>query len=212
VSATILLADDHPLVRRGLRQVLERELDLEVVAEVADGNEAVARATELAVDLAILDVSMPGLSGLQAAAQLAKQSPNTRVLILSMYDNAQYVLAAARAGAAGYLLKQSADEEVVNACRAALQGGSFIAPDAAGAAARAQLATAVASGEPELTVRELEVLRLVAEGRSSREISQQLVISVKTVDRHRANIMDKLGVRDRVQLSRYAIRAGLIDP
>ena len=204
MSRRILLADDHPLVRRGLKQVIDREPDLEVVAEAEDGTEAVSKAVDLGVDLAILDVSMPGLSGLQVATQLAKLSPTTRVLILSMYDNDQYVLAAARAGAAGYLLKQSADEEIVTACRAALAGSSFIAPGGLSD-------VAPDSNEPQLTVRELEVLKLVAEGRSSREISQQLVISVKTVDRHRSNIMDKLGVRDRVQLTRYAIRAGLIE-
>jgi DNA-binding NarL/FixJ family response regulator len=209
VSTRILLADDHPLVRRGLRQVLDREPDLEVVGEAVDGTEAVSKAVDLDVDLAILDVSMPGLSGLQAATQLAKLSPRTRVLILSMYDNDQYVLAAARAGASGYLLKQSADEEIVTACRAALEGGSFIAPGGVGDTVRARLAPE--EDEPQLTLRELDVLKLVAEGRSSREISQQLVISIKTVDRHRSNIMDKLGLRDRVQLTRYAIRAGLIE-
>jgi DNA-binding NarL/FixJ family response regulator len=209
VSSRILLADDHPLVRRGLRQVIDRAPDLEVVGEAVDGAEAVSKAVELDVDLAILDVSMPGLSGLQAATQLAKLSPRTRVLILSMYDNDQYVLAAARAGASGYLLKQSADEEIVTACRAALAGGSFIAPGSVGDVVRARLSPE--EDEPQLTVRELDVLKLVAEGRSSREISKALVISVKTVDRHRSNIMDKLGLRDRVQLTRYAIRAGLIE-
>ncbi len=210
MSGRILLADDHPLVRRGLRQVIERESDLEVVAEAADGAEAVEKAIAHQVDLAILDVSMPGLSGLQAGAQLVKRAPETKVLILSMYDNDQYVLAAARAGAAGYLLKHSADEEVVAACRAALRGGAFIAPSTVGEGTRERLAEGAESVD--LTVRELEVLKLVAEGRSSREISRELVISVKTVDRHRSNIMDKLGVRDRVQLTRYAIRTGLIEP
>ena len=209
MNATILIADDHPLVRRGVRQVLDRAPGLEVVAEAADGAEAVTKAIELEVDLAILDVSMPGLPGLQAAAQLAKLSPATRVLILSMYDNDQYVLAAFRAGAAGYLLKQSADEEIVSACRSALEGAPFIAPEGVSDLTRARLSPD--DDEPQLTVRELEVLKLVAEGRSSREISEALVISIKTVDRHRSNIMDKLGLRDRVQLTRYAIRAGLIE-
>jgi len=217
VTARILLADDHPLVRRGLRQVIEREPDLEVVAEATDGADAMAKAVELDVDLAILDVSMPAMSGLQVAAQLTRRSPKTRVLILSMYDNDQYVLAAARAGASGYLLKQSADEEVVRACRAALEDEPFLAPHGIGASTSAWLADAATARsetdvEPELTIRELEVLKLVAEGRSTREISERLVISVKTVDRHRSNIMDKLGLRDRVQLTRYAIRAGLVDP
>jgi DNA-binding NarL/FixJ family response regulator len=201
VIARILLADDHSLVRRGLRQLIEREPDLAVVAEAADGSEAVERAVEHQVDLAILDVSMPALTGLQAATELRERLPETKVLLLSMYDSEQYVFAAERAGAAGYLLKSSADEEIVAACRAVLAGAPFVAPAGVGEPAHGPL-----------TRRELEVLKQVAEGRTSREIADALVISVKTVERHRSNIMDKLGIRDRVQLARYAIRRGLVEP
>ena len=204
MSARILLADDHPLMRRGIRQVLEREPDLEVVAEAGDGLEAVELALEHDVDLAILDVAMPRLTGLQAAEQLTRRTPRARVLILSMYDNDQYVLAAARAGAAGYLLKSDADENVVTACRAVLGGRRWFADH-----------LHLGSGEgpaDALTPRELQVLKLISEGSSAREIGEQLVISVKTVERHRSNIMDKLGIRDRVGLTRYAIRRGLVEP
>lgn len=210
MNARILLADDHALVRRGLRQVIEKEPGLEVVAEAADGAEALAKAEEQGVDLAILDVAMPRLTGLLAAEQIARVRPETRVLLLSMYDNEQYLYAAERAGAAGYLLKSSADEEIVAACHAALRGERFLAPPSAGGGTRARLDAGTFSDT--LTRRELEVLKHIAEGRTTKEIADSLVISVKTVERHRSNIMDKLGLRDRVQLTRYAIRRGLVEP
>lgn len=214
MTTRILLTDDHPLVRRGLRQVIEREPGLHVVAEAADGAEAVEKAITEDVDLAILDVAMPRLTGLQAAEELARRQPRTRVLILSMYDNDQYFLAAARAGASGYLLKSHADEEVVDACLAALRGERFIrSGETAGAEGdRGRLRTHPPETPEVLTPRELQVLKLVAEGNSSREIAAALVISLKTVERHRSNIMDKLAIRDRVGLTRYAIRRGLIEP
>ena len=217
MTARILLADDHPLVRRGLRQMIDKEPDLTVVAEAADGAEAVEKALAEEIDLAILDVAMPRMTGLQATEQLAKRSPRTRVLLLSMHDTDQYLFAALRAGAAGYLLKSQADEEVVSACRAVLQGQGFLFPATTGTRAR-ELLRRLAEGEPAddagsiLTPRELEVLKLVAEGRSSQEIANTLVISIKTVERHRANLIDKLGIRDRVGLTRYAIRHGLVEP
>jgi DNA-binding NarL/FixJ family response regulator len=215
MTTRILLADDHPLVRRGLRQVIEREPGFEVVAEASDGAEAVEKAEHSDVDLAILDVAMPRMTGLQAADQLAKRRPQTRVLLLSMYDNDQYLLAAARAGAAGYLLKSVADEQVVQACRDVLAGRPFLHPESVGTRTRQQLER-IRDGVDEpagpLTPREAEVLKLVAEGHSSSEIAEILVISVKTVERHRANISDKLGIRDRVGLTRYAIREGLAEP
>jgi DNA-binding NarL/FixJ family response regulator len=214
-TARILLADDHPLVRRGLRQVLEKEPGLVVVAEAADGAEAVEQAVREEVDLAILDVAMPRMTGLQAAEQLAKRRPQTRVLILSMYDTEQYLFAAARAGAAGYLLKSVADEEVVDACRAVLGGGPFLYPSGLGARARERLerlALGAEAADDVLTAREREVLKLVAEGYSSLQIAEALLISIKTVERHRANMIEKLGIRDRVGLTRYAIRRGLVEP
>jgi DNA-binding NarL/FixJ family response regulator len=213
VRTRILLADDHPLVRAGLRTVIEREPDLQVVAEASDGAEAVEKALSSEVELAILDVAMPRLTGLQATEQLARRRPELKVLLLSMYDNEQYYFAALRAGACGYLLKSVADEEVVNACRAVIRGERFVYPPSVRARARDYLERA-RRGEavpPDLlTPRELEVLKLVAEGQSSQQIADTLVISVKTVERHRSNIIDKLGVRDRVDLTRYAIRRGLV--
>lgn len=214
MKTRILLADDHSLVRAGLRSVIDREPDLEVVAEASDGAEAVAYALAVEVDLAILDVAMPRLTGLQAAEQLSRRLPEMKTLLLSMYDNEQYYFAALRAGAQGYLLKSVADEEVVNACRAVIRGERFVYPATVRARAREYLDRAL-RGEtvpPDLlTPRELEVLKLVAEGQTSRQIADTLVISIKTVERHRANIIDKLGVRDRVDLTRYAIRRGLVE-
>ncbi len=212
--ARILLADDHPLVRTGLRQVIDRQPDLRVVAEVADGAEAVERAAQDDVDLAILDVAMPRLTGLQAAEQLRRRRPELRILILSMHESDQYLLAAARVGAVGYVLKSVADEVVVDACRAALRGGPFVVPKGLSAHTREQIERARSSEEPVelLTPRELEVVKLVAEGHSSQEIAALLVISPKTVERHRSNIFGKLGARDRVDLTLYAVRRGLVVP
>jgi DNA-binding NarL/FixJ family response regulator len=214
VKTRILLADDHPLVRTGLRQVIDRHADLEVVAEASDGAEAVEIALREDVDLAILDVAMPRLTGLQAAEQLRRSRPQIRVLMLSMYDSDQYLLAAARAGARGYVLKSVADEVVVEACRSIIRSDRFVYPRALSPHTRTQLERARETGAPVavLTRRELEVLKLVAEGHSSAEIASLLVISPKTVESHRANIMDKLGARDRVELTRYAIRHGLAEP
>ncbi|MGY1609247.1 MULTISPECIES: response regulator [unclassified Geodermatophilus] len=211
----ILLADDHALVRRGVRLILDREPDFRVVAEAADGTEAVARARDVDVDLAVLDVAMPRLTGLQAAREMSRRSPGLRILMLSMYDNDQYFFEALRAGASGYVLKSVADRDLVAACRAAVRDEPFIYPDAFTSLMREYVQRA-GRGErlPDsvLTGREAEVVKLIAEGCSSREIAALLVISVKTVERHRANILQKLGMRDRTQLTRYAIRTGLIEP
>jgi DNA-binding NarL/FixJ family response regulator len=209
----VLVADDHAVVRLGLRLLLEREPDLEVVAEASDGAEAIRVGLAEDVDLAILDVSMPRMSGLQAARELSRQRPHLRILILSMYDNEEFLFEALRSGASGYVLKSGADRHIVEACRAAVAGESFLYPSAVSALVRDFLGRA---GEDTagnvLTPRETEIVKLIAEGRSSRQIAELLVISVKTVDRHRANILDKLGMRDRVELTRYAIRRGLIEP
>jgi DNA-binding NarL/FixJ family response regulator len=207
----ILIADDHSLVRDGLKGVLDAEPDLEVVAEVADGAEAVERALEDDVDLAILDLSMPRLTGLQAARELSHRRPDLRVVMLSMYDNEQFLFEALKAGASGYVLKSEADEDIVEACRAAIHGSSFLYPSAVNALVRDFVERGDDTSEP-LTSRELEVLKLVAEGRTSQEIAELLVLSVKTVERHRADILHRLGMRDRVELTRYAIRRGLIEP
>lgn len=211
-AARILIADDHAVVRHGLRLLLEGEPDLTVVAEAADGARAVELATAGDVDLVILDIAMPRLTGLQAARELARRRPGLPILMLSMYDNDEFLFEALRVGASGYVLKSGADRDIVAACRAALAGECFLYPSATTALVRDHVARAGDHHSDVLTPRELEIVKLVAEGHNSRQIAALLSISVKTVDRHRANILDKLNLRDRVQLTRYAIRRGLVEP
>jgi DNA-binding NarL/FixJ family response regulator len=207
----VLLADDHPVVRNGLRELLNSEPDFRVVGEVDDGAQAVERALADDVDLVILDVTMPRMTGLQAARELASRKPGLRILMLSMHENEQFLFEALRAGASGYVLKTAADRDLVNACRATMRGETFLYAGAVAALVREHLERDATSLDP-LTPRELEVVKLVAEGHTSDEIAGLLFISRKTVDRHRANILEKLGMRDRVDLTRYAIRRGLITP
>jgi DNA-binding NarL/FixJ family response regulator len=216
LRARILIADDHVMVRRGLRMVLDAEPDLRVVAEAGDGAEAVAIARHVPeLELAILDVSMPRMTGLQAAAELTRRRPDVRVLMLSMHDNEQYLFEALKAGACGYVLKSAADRDLVEACRAALRGEPFLYPSAIALLIRDHLDRARdgedAQPDP-LTPRELEVLKLIAEAHTNEQIAALLNVSRKTVQRHRENILAKLGMRDRVQLTRYAIRRGLVEP
>jgi DNA-binding NarL/FixJ family response regulator len=215
VTTRILLADDHALVRGGVRMILDAEPGLEVVAEAADGAEAVDLVRTTPVDLAVLDIAMPRLTGLQAAREIARRAPTVRTLVLSMYDHEQYFYEALRAGASGYVLKSAADRDLVDACHAAMRGEPFLYAGVASSLMREVLGR-LRRGErlPEsvLTPREEEVVKLIAEGHSSRDIADALVISLKTVERHRSNILAKLGMRDRTQLTRYAIRAGLIEP
>jgi DNA-binding NarL/FixJ family response regulator len=212
IVTRILVADDHPIVRSGLKRVLDAQPDLEVVAEAEDGAQAVELALAEDVHLAILDVSMPRMTGIQAAAELQKRKPEVRVLMLSMYDSEQFLFESLRAGASGYVLKSDADQDIVEACRRTMRGQSFLYPSAVATLVR----DFVERDRPDanqfdiLTPRELQVLKLIAEAYSSKEIAAELVISVKTVERHRQNILDKLGMSDRVELTRYAIRRGLI--
>jgi DNA-binding NarL/FixJ family response regulator len=208
----ILIADDHAIVRSGLRKVIDAKPDLEVVAEAEDGAEAVDKALKEDVDLAILDVSMPRMTGIQATAELHKRRPELKTLILSMHDSEQFLFEALKAGASGYVLKSGADTDIVDACRAAMRGDSYLYPSAVATLVRDYVERG-GRGEEEfdvLTPRELEVLKLIAEAHTSKDIAQALFISIKTVERHRQNILDKLGMRDRVELTRYAIRRGLI--
>jgi DNA-binding NarL/FixJ family response regulator len=214
LKTRILLADDHAMVRRGLRHVLDAESDLEVVAEADDGRSAVALALDEEIDLAILDVTMPRLTGLQAARELLKRRPDLRVLILSMHDNEEYFFEALRAGASGYVLKSAADRDLVEACRATMRGQPFIYPDAVQTLIRDYLERARSRDEipkDPLTPRESEIVKLIAEGYNNKQIAEELVISEKTVERHRANLLEKLGMHDRVELTRYAIRRGLVE-
>ncbi|MCR1784822.1 response regulator transcription factor [Nocardioides carbamazepini] len=211
----VLLADDHALVRHGVRLILEQQPDIEVVAEASDGAEAVALLREHEIDLVVLDIAMPTMTGLQAAREINRRREPPRILMLSMHDNEQYFFEALKLGASGYVLKSVVDEDLVEACRAAMRGEAFVYPGAMGAIVRDYL-DRLARGDrvPEtvLTPREDEVLKLIAEGRSSREIAALLSISLKTVEKHRSNILARLGMTDRTQLTRYAIRAGLVEP
>ncbi|MGE0025985.1 MAG: response regulator [Thermoleophilia bacterium] len=212
--ARVLLADDHAMVRQGLRLVLEGEPDFTVVAEAGDGLAALDRGTREDIDLAVLDVAMPGMTGLRAARELVRRRPALRVVMLSMYDHEEYVLEALRSGASGYVLKSMADRDLVTACRAAMEGDAFLQPGEGAALVRARLERAAADAPPSsdpLTPRERDVLKLIAEAHTSKEIADALVLSVKTVESHRANILAKLGMRDRVELTRYAIRRGLVE-
>jgi DNA-binding NarL/FixJ family response regulator len=207
----ILLADDHAMVRRGLRLVLDAEQDLAVVAEAGDGVEAVAAALREEVDLAVLDVSMPRMTGLQAAAELSRRRPGMRILMLSMHDSEQYLYEALKAGASGYVLKSGADRDLVDACRAAMRGEPFLYPAAVARLIGDLLARGDEPADP-LTPRELQVVKLIAEAHTTDQIAELLTISPRTVERHRENILAKLGMRDRVELTRYAIRRGLVEP
>ena len=210
----ILIADDHAIVRSGLKKVLDAKADLEVVAEAEDGAEAVEKGLKEDVDLAILDVSMPRMTGIQAAAELHKRKPELKTLMLSMHDSEQFLFEALKAGASGYVLKSGADTDIVDAVRAAMRGDSYLYPSAVTTLVRDYVDRG-GRGEEQfdvLTPREIEVLKLIAEAYTSKQIADALFISIKTVDRHRQNILDKLGMRDRVELTRYAIRRGLIQP
>jgi DNA-binding NarL/FixJ family response regulator len=211
----ILLADDHALVRRGVRLILDADPELEVVAEASDGAEAVEAVRSTEVDLAVLDIAMPRMTGLQAAREIARRRPDVRMLMLSMYDHEQYFFEALKAGASGYVLKSAADEDLVSACHAAMRGEPFLYAGVMSTLVR-DVQERIRRGDrvPEaaLTPREEEVVKLIAEGHSSKEIAAALHISIKTVDRHRANVLAKLGMRDRTELTRYAIRAGLVEP
>ena len=213
--ARLLLADDHTLVRSGLRRILDAEPDLEVVAEASDGAEAVDQALARELDLAILDVSMPRMTGLQAARRIREQRPQVHLLILSMHDNEEFFFEALRAGAAGYVLKTAAERDLAAACRAAVRGEPFLYGGAIGALIRDYLGRREAdddTGDDALSPRETEVVKLIAEGYTGKEIGEILSISEHTVERHRANVLEKLHLRDRVALTRYAIRRGLVEP
>jgi DNA-binding NarL/FixJ family response regulator len=200
-------------VRHGLKLVLDEEPDFTVVAEASDGAEAVDVALRTDLDLAILDVAMPRLTGIQAARRLAEHRPDLRTLILSMHDNEQFFFEALGAGASGYVLKSAAHDDLVEACRAALRGEPFLYPRGVAALVREYLERGPDGSRTDpLTPRETEVVKLIAEGASGREIAEVLHISEKTVERHRSNVFVKLGLKDRVALTRYAIRRGLVEP
>jgi DNA-binding NarL/FixJ family response regulator len=211
MSTRVLIADDHGIVRGGLRLLLERQPGVEVVGEAADGAEAVERALALRPDVAILDVAMPRLTGLQAAREIKAQAPDIGVLVLSMHDDERYVFEALKAGASGYVLKREADQALVEAVDAVTRGEPFLTTAAAGTLVREWMADETAGPREALSPREQEVVKLIAEAHTNREIGEVLHLSEKTVESHRANILRKLGMRDRVELVRYAIRRGLVE-
>jgi DNA-binding NarL/FixJ family response regulator len=209
----VLIADDHGIVRSGLRLLLERQDDIEVIGEAADGAEAREIAIRERPDLAILDVRMPKLTGLQVTREIKSQAPEVAVLILSMHDDERYLFEALKAGASGYVLKTQADTDLMEAIHAVERGEPFLTPSAQQALIKDVLERGPETGGEEgLTPREEEIVKLVAEAHTTRQIAEILHLSEKTVENHRGNAMRKLGMRDRVELVRYAIRRGLIEP
>jgi DNA-binding NarL/FixJ family response regulator len=208
----ILLADDHTLFRAGIRSLLDRVGEVTIVAETGDGREALDLIEKHRPDIALLDITMPGLNGLEVAARVSSVSPGTRILILSMHANEGYVAQALRAGVAGYLLKDAAATELEVALRAVSRGDSYLSPAISRTVVDGFLQRSDAAPDPlaALTARQREILQLIAEGRSTREIAEDLGVSVKTVETHRSQLMDRLNIHDIPGLVRFAIRAGLV--
>jgi len=213
MTTKIILADDHKLMREGLRGLLERQADLEVVGEVDDGRSAVRLASELHPDVVIMDIGMPALNGIEATRQIKSELPQTKIIGLSMHVNQRMVVEMLRAGASGYVSKLSAFEELARAVEAVIRGERYLSPSITGFVVD-ELLDAKGGSEPsvftKLTSREREVLQLIAEGKSSKEIASALHISVRTVDVHRKNLMDKLEIDSVADLTRYAIREGMV--
>ena len=208
----ILIADDHGIVRSGMRLLIERQSDMEVIAEAEDGVQAVEQALASHPDCCVLDVSMPRLTGIQAARQIRQYLPETPVLILSMHDDERYVFEALKAGASGYVLKREVDQALLTAIRAVHRGDAFLTNAVERSLVREWMSDDSTGPEEPLSPREQEVLKLISEAHTNRDIAEILMLSEKTVESHRANLLRKLGMRDRVELVRYAIRRGLTEP
>jgi DNA-binding NarL/FixJ family response regulator len=208
----LLVADDHGIMRSGLGLLLGRQPDMEVIAEASDGVEAVQMALRVRPDICVMDVAMPRMTGLQATVEIRAHAPEISVLVLSMHDDERYLFEALQAGAAGYVLKREADQALVEAVRAVSRGEPFMTNAAEASLVREWMADESSGPAEPLTPREREVLKLIAEAFTNREIGEILHLAEKTVESHRANLMRKLGMRDRVELVRYAIRRGLIEP
>ncbi len=208
----IVLADDHALLREGIRALLSRESDLEVVGEASDGREAIARCRALKPDVVLMDIAMPGLGGLEAALEIRKECPDTKILVLTQYEDREYVTRFLKVGAAGYVLKNSAGAELASAIRSVQRGGLVLDPKVARDALREPEPAAGGEGDPyeSLTDREKQVLKLVAEGKSNKEVAELLGISVKTAMSHRERVMEKLGLHNRTDLIRFALKKGVI--
>ncbi|HEX8074374.1 MAG TPA: response regulator transcription factor [Thermoleophilaceae bacterium] len=207
----ILLADDHGIVRSGLRMLIDRQEGMHVVTEVDDGVAAVEATLREEPDIAILDVAMPRMTGIQAAREIKARRPNTSILLLSMYDDERYLFDGLRAGASGYVLKRAADAELIEAVHSVASGKPYLPAITQSALVKEWLAHGDDAPRDQLTPRELDVVKLIAEAYTNRQIGEILKVSEKTVESHRANVLAKLGMRDRVELVRYAIRRGLIE-
>ncbi|MEA2196169.1 MAG: hypothetical protein QOJ25_220 [Solirubrobacteraceae bacterium] len=212
MSTRILVADDHGIVRAGIKLLLENQADLDVVAEAADGIEAIEQALATHPDLCILDVGMPRMTGLQAARGIRAHLPDVHVLMLSMHDDERYLFEALKAGASGYVLKREADQDLVGAVRAVGRGEAFLTNAAERSLIREWMSDTATGPVMPLSPREEEVVKLIAEAYTNAQIAGILHLSEKTVESHRANVLRKLGMRDRVELVRYAIRRGLVEP
>jgi len=211
----VLVADDHAIVREGVRMILAKEPDIEVIGEAGDGQQALDLAATLRPQVVIMDISMPGMGGIEATQRLRAAQPDVQVLALTMHEDETYVFQLLRAGAAGYVLKRAAAQDLVQAVRAAARGEAFLYPSVARKVVEDYLKRVETGEERErydgLTAREKEILTLIAQGLSNHQIAEQLYISIKTVQTHRAHILEKLGLHDRTELVRYAIRKGLIE-
>ena len=211
----VLLVDDHPIMRAGIRLLLENESDIDIIGEADNGLKAVEMAVNLKPDVVIMDISMPDLDGFEATRRIMQRCPEIRVLVLTMYDSEEHFFEILKAGAVGYVPKKAAPTDLIAALRSVHAGGVFIYPTVAKSLVNDFLRRSESPSEQEslggLTDRERQVLRMIAEGKSNKEIADALVLSVKTVERHRANIMEKLGLHNRTALVKYAIRKGLVD-
>jgi DNA-binding NarL/FixJ family response regulator len=207
----ILIADDHGIVRAGMKLLIDRQPDMEVIAEAEDGIDAFEQAVRVKPDLCVLDVSMPRMTGLQAARQIKAHLPDTQVVMLSMHDDQKYVFDALKAGASGYVLKREVDSALLDAIRAVHRGEAFLTNAVERSLIRSWMSDDSHGPDEPLTPREQEVLKLISEAHTNREIASTLHLAEKTVESHRANILRKLGMRDRVELVRYAIRRGLTE-
>ncbi|MBI5166450.1 MAG: response regulator transcription factor [candidate division NC10 bacterium] len=212
----VLVADDHTIVREGIRALLQARDDIEIIGEAGDGREAVEKVRQLEPDVVLMDISMPGMDGLEATRQIKKENPKVRVLALTMHDNEEYLFQILRMGGSGYILKRATAAELVSAIKAVHRGEAFLYPSMAKTLVedylrRVEVGTEKSSYDG-LTNREREILKLIAEGHTNQEIADILCLSVKTVQAHRSHIMEKLGMHDRSELVKYAIRRGLIEP
>ncbi len=212
MTVRLLLVDDHALVRSGLKALIAGFAGFEVVGEASDGREALIEARRLVPDIVVMDITMPGLNGLDATARIRRTLPGCAVLVLSMHALGRYATAALEAGASGYVVKDAAPDELERALQAVARGGRYLPAGIAAEIAGGEGVSLAGSGERELTSRQREILQLVAEGRSTREIAKRLSISIKTVETHRSQLMQRLGIYDVAGLTRHAIRIGLVSP